>query len=62
MNLRSKILFAPTLALAALLLADVRTRAFVLTGDSLGLDQRDVRVFNNFTDAGANANTTPDPS
>ena len=35
--------------------------AFGLTGDALGLDQRDVRVFNNFVEATANDNQTPDP-
>lgn len=36
--------------------------AFTFTGDSLRVDQRDVRVFNNFTDPEANANQTPDLS
>ncbi len=35
--------------------------AFSLTGDSLGLDQRDVRVLNNFSDASANDNLAPHP-
>jgi len=62
MHLRSRLLPLLALAAAALLLIDDRTRAYVLTGDSLGFDQRDVRVFDNFTDPPANANTTPDLS
>ncbi len=37
-------------------------RAFVVTGDALALNQRDLRVFDNFTDPTANANHTPDPN
>ena len=57
-------LIAPTaaLGLAALLMAP-RLVAFTLSGESLDVDtQRDVRVFNNFTDASANDNLTPDPN
>lgn len=36
--------------------------AYSLLGGSLGTGQRDVRVFDNFTDATANDNTTPHPS
>jgi hypothetical protein len=39
----------------------LHTSGFSLTGDVLGLDQRDVRVFNNFSDASANDNVTPHP-
>jgi len=46
------------LAAAGLVLAP--TDAYSVIGFSLGLDQRDVRVFDNFTDAEANDNTTPD--
>lgn len=35
--------------------------AFTLTGTNLVFDQRDVRVFDNFTDSSANDNTTADP-
>ncbi|MHC5210390.1 MAG: IPT/TIG domain-containing protein [Planctomycetota bacterium] len=35
------------------------TAAYSLIGGSLGVGQRDFRVFNNFTDAAANNNTTP---
>ncbi len=34
---------------------------FTLIGGSLSLAQRDFRVFNNFSDAASNNNTTPDP-
>jgi hypothetical protein len=37
-------------------------RAFTTIGGSLDLDQRHVRVFNNFADPTANDNTTPHPS
>jgi hypothetical protein len=36
--------------------------AFALTGESLALDQRDFRVFNNFLDPQANDNTIPHPN
>lgn len=53
----------PLLALsgAGTLLFSVETRAFVLNGDVLDLTQRDFRVFDNFSDATANDNQTPDP-
>jgi hypothetical protein len=35
---------------------------YSLLGGSLGLSQRDLRVFDNFADATANNNTTPDPN
>lgn len=44
-----------------LLLSTSETRAFSLNGGSLGLTQRDVRVFNNFTNPEANDNQTPHP-
>jgi hypothetical protein len=50
------------MALAGWLFAAERGVGFVLTGESLGLDQRDVRVFNNFTDPEANLNQQPDLS
>ena len=50
------------LSLTAALGAPTRTVAFATTGDSLGLDQRDFRVFNNFTDPTANDNTIPHPN
>lgn len=55
----------PSLALGAatLLLAPGPTSqaTFTLTGQSLGISQRDFRVFNNFSDAASNNNVTPDP-
>ena len=47
---------------AGLLLAPRTVASFAFTGDSLRVDNRDVRVFNNFTDPDANLNQTPDPS
>jgi hypothetical protein len=38
------------------------TAAYSLIGGSLGLAQRDFRVFNNFTDSQANNNVTPHPN
>ncbi len=38
------------------------TAAFSLTGKSLGIDERDVRVFDSFADATANDNTVPHPN
>ena len=61
--MRFRALIAPTaaLGLAALLMAPGLV-AFTLSGESLDVDtQRDARVFNNFTDPGANNNVTPDP-
>ncbi len=48
-------------ALAVSLLAPSNSLAFVIAGPPLGLDQRDVRVFDNFADASANDNTTAHP-
>jgi hypothetical protein len=58
---------APLLAVAmgvsaVLLLLGPAPSAYTLAGFSLPIDQRDVRVFNNFADASANDNQTPDPS
>jgi hypothetical protein len=49
------------LGLAALLLAPGAARAWSFLGGSLALDQRDLRVFNNFSDPEANSNAQPDP-
>jgi Matrixin/IPT/TIG domain len=51
-------LVAAALAVSALS-APVDTAAFDTLGGSLGQGQRDFRVFNNFSDASANNNTTP---
>jgi Matrixin len=59
MKISAIVLPAAAAGAAALLLLPTHTDAWVALGGSLGLDQRDVRVFNNFTDAAANNNTTP---
>ncbi len=48
-------------AALATLLATAAPAAFVIAGPPLGIDQRDVRVFDNFADPSANDNTTPHP-
>jgi hypothetical protein len=53
---------AAALALVTPLLLPSGIRAFTTQGWMLGLDQRDVRVFDNFLDRSANDNTTPDPN
>ncbi len=61
--MQTKRFLLPALALggAALLLGPAPTSSgFALLGGSLGLAQRDFRIFNNFTDASANNNQTPD--
>jgi len=45
---------------ASLLLPAGQVGAWTTTGDSLGLTQRDVRIYNTFADSYANNNTTPD--
>ncbi|MGQ0553128.1 MAG: matrixin family metalloprotease [Planctomycetota bacterium] len=49
-------------ALTASLALPLASAAFTLSGESLGLAQRDARVFNTFTDASANDNTVPHPN
>ncbi|HTE05255.1 MAG TPA: matrixin family metalloprotease [Planctomycetota bacterium] len=56
------LLTAGVVSLTAMLSRPTATCAFTLTGESLSLDQRDVRVFDNFTDAVANDNTFPHPN
>ena len=58
MKLHNLVLPATALAAAALLLAPGESQAFSVIGGKLGMNQRDVRVFNNFTDSSANNNTT----
>lgn len=64
-GLEPKSLFRAGLAAAALGLAALlglpRSAAYGLLGGSLALDQRDVRVYDNFSDAEAHSNTHPDP-
>jgi len=62
MRITSLLLPAALAAGTAYLLLPVEpARGFSVLGGSLGLAQRDFRIFNNFTDAGANNNVTPDP-
>lgn len=49
-------------AVALVLVRPPESEAWALTGDSLGVFSRTVRVFDNFTDPEANANTQPDPA
>ncbi len=60
MNLRHLVLPALALGGTAVLLVPERAIGFSTIGGSLSLSQRDFRVFNNFTMASANNNTTPD--
>lgn len=60
MNLKHIILPSAALAGAATLLLPSMSEAFTTLGGSLGTTQRDVRLFNNFSNVGANNNTTPD--
>jgi len=60
MKFRSFVLPTSALALGALLLTPTESVGWSTIGGKLGTDsQRDVRVFNNFTDPQANNNTTP---
>ncbi|MBK7643925.1 MAG: matrixin family metalloprotease [Planctomycetes bacterium] len=64
--MRTQILFRTACASAALGLAGLvclppEALGYAFLGGSLRLAQRDVRVFNNFSDPEANANTQPDP-
>ena len=54
-------LAAGALGFAALVGLPRDTSAYALLGGSLALDQRDVRVFDNFSDPEAHTNTQPDP-
>ena len=55
-------LILPSIALgaAASLLLPAKTDAFTTIGGSLGTSQRDIRIFNNFTDPQANDNGITD--
>jgi hypothetical protein len=59
MKLHLLVLPVGVLAGAALLCLPSESRAWTFIGGSLDLNQRDVRVYNNFTDASANDNVTP---
>jgi hypothetical protein len=60
MRFHSLLLPAAAIGGAVWLLAAPETSGFSLIGGSLGLSQRDLRVFDNFGDGTANNNTTPD--
>jgi hypothetical protein len=67
MHRRTKLVFslraATGLGIAGVILGpSPEIRAFSTLGHALGLDQRDVRVFDNFADPEANDNTTPHPN
>ena len=53
---------AAGIALALILLLPAKSGAYSTIGGMLDLNQRDVRIFNNFTDLSANDNATPDPN
>ena len=53
---------AAPLCLAATLAEPTQLAGFSLNGGSLGIDQRHVQVFDNFTDPEANDNTIPHPN
>ena len=58
----ARVLLAGAAALGGWTLVAPQSPAWNTTGDVLGFGQRDVRVFNNFTDPEANANQVVDPS
>lgn len=62
MKIQNLILPSIALGAAAALLLPAKTDAFTTIGGSLGTGQRDVRIFNNFTDAQANDNQIADPN
>ena len=62
MKLTTLILPGTALAGAALLLVPEQSTAYSLIGGSLSTNQRDVRVYNNFTDTAANNNTSDHPN
>ena len=63
MRITTFVLPVGALAMGALLLTPSESRGWSTIGGKLGTEnQRDVRVFNNFSDPQANNNTTPDPN
>jgi hypothetical protein len=62
MKITSILLSGAALSGAALLMWPSSSEGYALTGDSLFTNQRDFRIFNNFTDAIANDNQAPDPN
>jgi len=61
MNFKSLILPGVALGAASLIVIPQDTEAFTLIGGSLGIAQRDVRIFNNFSDPEDNNNQTVNP-
>lgn len=61
-RLRSGVPALCAIGSVALILFPSIVGAFTTTGDSLGVLERDVRVFDNFADPEANDNVTPDPN
>ena len=61
MKLKFFVLPAAAVTAASLLIAPESSEGYVLLGGALSQNQRDVRVFDNFTDNSANNNTTADP-
>lgn len=61
-RVRNGVFCASAIGLCATLLLSTGVHGYTFLGGSLDLTQRDVRVFNNFSGALANDNTTPDPS
>ena len=62
MKITALMLPAAAVGTALFFIAPGQTRAFSTIGGSLGLPQRDFRMFNNFTNNAANNNTTEHPS
>src|SRR5262245_56945818 len=61
MKIQAFLLPSVALGAAAVLLSPaMESHGFTTIGGNLSTDQRDVRVFNNFVDAVANNNVTPD--
>jgi len=60
MQAKNLLLSGAALGVACLLVAPRESQGYTTIGGSLSLAQRDVRVFDNFTMASANNNTTPD--
>jgi len=60
MRTTSFLLTGAALGIACLLVAPRESVGYTTIGGSLNLGQRDVRVYNNWTKASANNNTTPD--
>jgi len=58
MKLRHLLLPGSVVALGVLILDPTASHGYAVIGGKLNMNQRDVRVFNNFTDSAANNNTT----